>query len=510
LSETRFKHDPWLALAGIAASLCLSLWAISIDSVINNDGVHYILTAEFIAAGQWGEALNAFKWPAYSLLIYLVQLLPMVDYEAAARIVTTLGFTLVVLGFVSVCRLLGARGRVAWLSLLVILVYPGINEFRSFLIRDSIFLALYLFALLNLLKYARGDGMGPLFWSFLLFSLAALFRVEAAIFVFVFPAILISRRAPRAWRLPLFGLYGLIALEVLGTFYGWWLFRPEDQLDPWTLLEQSQDLFSQGLGQLASELNQHVAGVRQRLPGWTPGFLAWPVTLLMVAWIVFSESVEALTLPFALLLLVALVRGRPLLELSRPLRRALWIVCLVHLAVLLAFAGVRFFLTPRYPIALTLTLALFVPFAINRLVFEPLRPVSGLARYFVAGFVALLILVNAVEGLDSFSRKSHIREAGLWLRQNVPADARLISNDIKFLYYADRHRDTWVLVDKRGEFEDFLYQGTWRWKDWVAVYLRRGDESLANQLKRTLAQRPVQSFSGPRGDKMLIFHTADD
>ena len=52
-----------------------------------------------------------FKWPAYSYLIFLFEKLPGLDFESAGHAVTTLGFTLAVLGFVSVVRALGGTGR---------------------------------------------------------------------------------------------------------------------------------------------------------------------------------------------------------------------------------------------------------------------------------------------------------------------------------------------------------------------------------------------------------------
>jgi hypothetical protein len=130
-----------LYLTVTVSSVVLSMWMIYIDEVINSDGVHYILTAEYLSEGMWTEALQTFKWPAYSFLIYLVQLLPFTDFESAAHIVTTVGFTFSVARFLLVVNALGANPCTTWLAALVILSFPGIKKFRAFLVRDPVFLA---------------------------------------------------------------------------------------------------------------------------------------------------------------------------------------------------------------------------------------------------------------------------------------------------------------------------------------------------------------------------------
>ncbi len=508
LIESCFRQNPWLAFVAIVASVALSFWAIAIDPVINNDGVFYILTAEYISQGEWGDALQTFKWPTYSFLIYVVQLLPGIGFEVAAHIVTTLGFTLAVLGFVAVTYALGARGRVLWLALVVVLIYPGINEFRSFLIRDSVFLALYMFALWHLFSYATSYRRLPLLWSALLFLLAALFRVEAAAFVFLFPVILINKVVAKSWRPWVLVVYVLVTARILAGFYGWWLYRPEGTLDPWTLLNQPHGVLQRMLAQISVEFSDRVSVARNEVLGGVPIVFAYVVTVFNIGTIVLRESIEALTVPYLLILLYPLITRKNLLPWSRGARRILVYVVVMQLLILVAFVFVRFFLAPRYPVALTLTLLLAVPFVLNYLLFE--AGASRLRHRITVFVTTFLLLINTVEGLDSFSNKNHVRLAGEWLRTNISSDARVMSNDAKIVYYADRYREHWVLISDEDKFRLFLRSGRWQWKDYVVVNIGHRDKLLEELVSRSLKQDPIREFYGGRGDRIQIFYTADD
>ena len=492
-----------LALAGVVVSLLLSAWTLSIDGIINNDGVHYILTAEYIAAGEWSLALEVFKWPAYSYLIYLVQHVPGVDFEAAAYAVTTVGFTLATLAFVSVVHALGGRGRVLYLAMAVVLAYPGINEFRAYLVRDALFLALYLFGLAAMLRYLASRRPVCLLRAVCLLFLAALFRVEALMIALLMPLLSISRGGGRCRRTVLAG-YTLLVVPALALFYGWWIFRPENGEAAWVGMSEPWSVFGLALEQVSAELLTHLerAGYGDGLPGMLSAIAA-------VAWLVIRESVEALSLPYALVLAGEALRGRAFERFSRDQKWLIGWLVVFHVVALFAFAMVKFFLAPRYPVAMAITLVLAVPFIFDRY----LRSVAGLAplrrRLAILG-VSTLLLVNTVEGVDNFTDKAYLRDAGRWLRAHAPADYRLAANDLKFVFYADRYGEKWVAFREEDEFREFLLTEQWKWKDYVAVNVRRKDVGLEDLLERTLAQPPVRRFDSENGDQLLIFYTGDD
>ena len=490
--------------------MALTLWALHIDPIINNDGVHYILTAEYIAAGQWQEALQTFKWPAYSALIFLVQLITNVEFKTAAHIVTAIGFTFVALGFMAVVHVLGASKRVMWYALITILIYPGINEFRSFLIRDSLYLACYMFAVWNLLVYATTRRGMPLFSALILLLIASLFRVEAAALVFIFPIIYIYRHVNREHRAACLLAYLILAILSLGVFYGWWIYQPEGDQSRWSILSSPFEVLSLAAGQIWLEIQQNVQYVQENRLNNGSLILSWLLTLLTVIWVVIKEVAETITIPY-LILLVYGWKNRDLFpQQVVGVKRVFIIVLILHIAVLLTFVAIKFFIAPRYPIALSLTVLLAVPFIMNHLFHTALLKGRVIVTNIMKAGLIVLLLVNAVEGMDSYSNKKYIRQAGLWVQENISKDARIISNDPKMLFYANRYRDFGVLIADPGQFSAWLDSGLWQWKDYVLVYVTKRDADLREIVAVTLRQEPFKSFKGEHGDELLIYYTADD
>ncbi len=510
MNESCFKSNLWLLVAGVFGSIALTLWSLHIDPVINNDGVHYILTAEYIASGQWQEAFQTFKWPAYSALVYLVQLVTGTEFKTSAHIVTTIGFGLLVFAFLAVTHTLGARGRVLWYALITILIYPGINEFRSFLIRDSLYLACYMFAIWNLLLYATTRRGLPLISALVLLLLASLFRVEAALLVFIFPIIYIYRRVDRGRRGGVLFAYLCLAILALGVFYGWWIYQPDGDQSRWVILSRPFEVLSLAGSQVWIEIQKNVQFVQTNRLNDGSYILSWILMVVTVFWIVIKETAEAITAPFLILLIYAW-RHRQVIPTQVPgVRRVFTIILSLQLIVLLTFVSIKFFIASRYPIALSLTLILAVPFTIEHLLHAKGKTAKVWKTFLIRSSVVLLLLVNAVEGLDSFSHKKYLQVAGSWARENIEDNARIISNDPKFLFYANRYRDYRVLIADPGQFATWLNTNLWQWKDYVFVYLTKHDNELREIVEKSLDQEPIKIFAGDRGDELRVYYTADD
>ncbi len=505
MNESWLRQHPALVVVGILASIALSAWALAVDDIINNDGVHYVLTAEQIARGEWAEALVTFKWPAYSFLIYLVAQLPGIDVALAAHVVTTAGFTAAVLGFVAVVHALGGRGRVLWLALAVVLAFPGINEIRSYMIRDAVFFALYLFALAALMRYVADGGRLRLAACAAALLAASLFRVEALMLALALPVLVVigGGRRPRC-ALRMSG-YLLLIAPVLALFYGWWIFRPEDGEAAWTGLTEPWRVFSLSMDQVGEEIRANL--LAEGLDDDGAGFLAG---FGMAVSMVVRQTLETLSLPYAVIVLVEALRRRLLGALAPGQRRVLVAMLVLHLVALVVFAAVKFFLAPRYPVALALTLMLTLPFVFDRYwtAISAMRP--AWKGRLAGGALGLLLVANTVEGLDNFTEKRYLRDGGQWLAAHAGADYRLATNDLKFAYYAGRYGEKWVVFREDATFRAFLNSGRWRWKDYVAVNVSHRDPALAIFAARALDQEPVRVFTAGNGDRLLIYYTGDD
>ena len=132
----------------VIASVCLSIWAVYSDPIINNDGVGYVRTAELLGNGQWSLAFADYKWPFYPFFMWVVSVLTGLSLKSAGHVINTVCFSAVILLFIAVIRALGGKSRrLTVLAAIVALAHPAFNEYRSFLIRDPGYLAAYLAAL---------------------------------------------------------------------------------------------------------------------------------------------------------------------------------------------------------------------------------------------------------------------------------------------------------------------------------------------------------------------------
>ena len=144
----------------ILASLVLSAWCLFLDDVINNDGILYVRTAELISRGEWQAAIGSYKWFFYPLLMAIVGKLTGLSLELSAHVLNA-GFTaLTVVTFISLVRELGGSRSVVMAAAILVLLFPGLNEYRSFVIRDAGYIAFYTLALLLFVRNLKG----PTWW----------------------------------------------------------------------------------------------------------------------------------------------------------------------------------------------------------------------------------------------------------------------------------------------------------------------------------------------------------
>lgn len=166
-----------------AASLSLGLSAAvqAQQSLPNNDGVFYILSAEAFARGGIGAAATLHPWPFYPALVAGVSLAFGLSAEAAAHLTGALLLALVSALMVALAREMGGDGRVAWCAALVAVSHPWLNRARSLIVRDDGAWAFGLLALLLLLRSGRGRRLSALAGWALCGVLAALCRPETVV-----------------------------------------------------------------------------------------------------------------------------------------------------------------------------------------------------------------------------------------------------------------------------------------------------------------------------------------
>ncbi len=211
-----------IRIPAIGISLLLSVWCIYIDPVINNDGFLYILIADTVQEGNYSNAFNIYRWPFYSFMIAGLSSFAGFSAELTAYIFNALLIIVLILSYLSIVKLLGGDHRVLIVAVIVILLFPGINRYRSFINRDFGYLAFYMLGLFYFFRHlVKPAWYFPVLWTAAL-VVAALFRIEAVVLLislpFIYWFVLVDSKARRAM---VSALYGLVLVGIF-LIFAWW------------------------------------------------------------------------------------------------------------------------------------------------------------------------------------------------------------------------------------------------------------------------------------------------
>ena len=492
-----------LALCALSGVLT-SAWCLYIDDVINNDGVIYVRTAELLAAGDWAGAFASHHWPFFSLLMLLFGKLLGISYQWAGQLLNAGFFTASTVLFVLVVRAFGGTSqRLTVFAVLVAVMHPAFNEYRAFIIRDAGYLTFYLVAALYLARCVDEPSLRYRLLVAAAFAIASLFRIEGVVFLLSTPLLLsFTRRAtggsPWFWLLLLAVSAGLLAIVL-----SWWLLAPNAGVDPLAAFSAPLDIVVSAWQQISATFAHKITVLRQEFLGQYANEYAWVLFIFSVLMILVSAVFSQLTVPWGLLGFAGLRSG---IRFPHKALNRLWAALLgMHLMILLVFAIVKLFLVARYPLVLSVTVLLIVPFA--------LEWVLGAIRWHrlktTARVLAVLLLLwgvgESVSGLDNVTRARAIKDSGLWLASHTTEIGSLVSNDWRIAYYAGRHNDSNLIVEDVGKILHGLRKGHWPDAAYVALRLSRSATKTEAWVLDALGNAPEKIFEGDSGDRVLVY-----
>lgn len=423
-----------MVYALIFANILLSWWCYHLDPVINFDGVIYITVADLFMQGRFSAATEYYSWPFYSLFLAGTAQLFMVSAETGALIFNTLMVTSLTLAFVCIIAQLSDNNqRIVLIAALVIVLFPSISKYRSFVIRDFGYLACYLWSLYFLLRYCKTFDKIHLASWLALAGLSCLFRFEGIIFVliapyflFIFSATAISHR--RTIIAVLSVLIGITSVALVLWYVN------DKYMD-------SVQLAKQAGKDVSGLMDLFIDNIQERIGNQPLGFLSIGQLVGSTMSDVAVAIVRRLAVFYLLFVLYAYVRD---LVFNDQLQRRIWLIFVsVNVFLLLAFSVSNNFLVSRYAMATVLTLLILAPFAIDH-VFSQRGEISAFKRTAFVFIAAILALIS-IEGLDVRTDKHHIKAAGQWLAENVSGEERIYSNNKLGIYYA--RRDPTITLD---------------------------------------------------------------
>ncbi len=489
-------------------SVLLSVWCVYIDPIVNNDGIQYFRVAERLLSGQWQEAIAIHHWPFYSMLIAATSKLTGLNVEISAHVVNTGLFVLLVAGFMAAVMELGGDRRVVVFAALVILLLPGLNKYRSYVIRDTGYLTFYIWSLVFLFRYWQNpNGRSILAWLICTVT-AFLFRIEGVAFLLFMPAIMLAHRFRSSTVYRLSASVTLILLGILlFSVFSLWTVSSELGADQAKVFTHPLSSMALAWERIGSELWFKLHALRQEFLGEFSGKYAYVVFLLTLVTIVVVEVLRKLVIVYAFLGVHAVWRN---LAFPQKTLRPLWTaLILVNLLILTMFTLTKLFLTGRYTLGLVLTVLLAVPFGLSYFYscWREQQPGMTSVNRWVFPVLAVICLAVGVKGLDRFTDKRYLKAAGRWVAAHSATNEKLYSNNRALIYYSgkpafrDGAKYDWT------ETMRTIWGGGWKDYDYLAVQVSGKRSDHERRLVSKLGLRPVKTFQNRKGDRVLVFKT---
>ena len=501
-SSHKARLDNGLYLCIIIGSILISVWSVFADPIVNIDGILYIKSAAAITHGDLDAALAFHKWPFYAYLISFIHQLTSLDLETSAHVLNCLLNILSCIGFVYLICELGADKKTLIIALFVIVLFPGLNELRSYIIRDHGYVAFYIWSLYFLIRALHIRSRPLLVLSLLSMAIAALFRIEGIVFLIAMPIIYLnSRNDVVPMNRITFNLLLVATTLILLSVFGWWLYSPSEQAD-YSL--HSIENISHGWNQAIAYLDNKIDILKDHILDTSSDTMGRLVYLWTVGGIIFTQVLIILSIPYSYLAGYGVARG-----LVFPERHGLkpWkLFIYFNLIILAVFTLTKFFLTDRYPLALAITLLAIVPFSLAhvcaRWSAKPRNTFKSNLGYIL---VALLLLVNVFEGLTSVSDKRYLKEAGQWINENVDEQASLYTNDLVVGFYSQKAENLLFVEPDKAKLIGAFYRGEWIHVDYLALQISP-DIEFQGHLEKTLWVEPEKVFVNDRQREVRIYN----
>ena len=490
-----YRDQPFLVLCIVIANIALSAWCLYLDPVINFDGVTYTSIAQLFLDGQAQSAFEHYSWPFYSLFIASVAKLFFINVETAAYVLNTVLAISLTLAFVCiVAELSNNNRRVIIIAVIVILLFPSISKYRSFIIRDFGYLSCYLWSLYFIFRFCAQTNKTYLIGWIVFAGLSSLFRFEGIVFMLIAPYFLFlfgATSIPHRKKV-LAVLSVLLASCSVATIFWYVNDKYTDSVAANQSINSLWDFFA--------------ANIQMRLGGEPLTAITFTGLLIDNSSDVFYELVRRMAIFYFLFAIYAYLHR---LVLQEDLPRKIWLIYLLtNVFMLIAFSLSNNFIVSRYTMATALTLLILAPFALDKLL--TVFGSSGLKLKLSIGLVLSLLAVVSLEGLNVRTNKEFIKTGGIWMKYNLPADAKIYSNNKLAIYYAQRGVD--ANLDKLYSLDIlklFLKTNEVRSFDYIAIVANTKKRS-ENTVRQTLGfnfGKPVKIFAGENDDNMFVFST---
>ena len=158
----------------------------------------------------------------------------------------------------------------------------------------------------------------------------------------------------------------------------------------------------------------------------------WGAYFGMTLGIAIVNIVRAVTIPIAILTVFAFVPRRVM---SRSVERFIVWFSFGQLPVLLVFTFVTLLLDKRYAVGFALVLDICLAFLLAQAIRD--WPHKTGARIFLP-IAAFMLVGTWAYSVPQPSKLGYLRDSGYWVGNEVPKNARVLTNDVRIAYYSGR------------------------------------------------------------------------
>ena len=426
-----YKERPLIILCIIFANIILSIWCINADPIINNDAVTYLTIAQKLVNGHWDETFTHYSWPFYSIFIAFTAKLLSVEVTTAAYALNTLFATLLSLAFVAIVKDLSANNTaIIIIATVVILFFPSINKYRSFIIRDFGYLACYLWSLYFIVRFCSTLNKQHLLGWLIFAALSCLFRFEGIVFLLIAPYFLLLFAATKIpHRRTILTVISVAILISCVGLISWYL------TDKYKALMEIANTNGQDVKSLKDLFFVNIA---QNFDDEVLTFADYVSIFISNTGDVFYQILRRMSVIYFLFAIYAYFAK---IGINDTLLKKIWVTyILTNLLILISFSFYNHFLVSRYTLATSLTLLLIAPFAINALILKAKKS-NNIIKAFTA-FIILLLSIEAIDKLNIENKKAYIESSGQWLSENIKPNSKIYTNDKLVAYYAAPREDS--------------------------------------------------------------------
>jgi len=497
-----------LILAMIFANVVLCVWSIILDPIINNDGITYLAMAELYVQGDWNTANSYYSWPFYPLLIALTSTLLFLDVTTAAYVLNTLLTTSMTLAFVAVVgELADNNRRIVVIAALVILFFPSITKYRSYIIRDFGYLSFYLWSLYFIFRFCRTLNKKHLIGWLGTTALSCLFRFEGIILMLVAPYFLfVFSMGKVKHRRKILASLSAVIIVVSVAIISWYL---QDKY------QASVELAQQAGKDINTVFELLLSNIKDQFGQQSNGFVASVSLLADNTLQVNVDLIRRMAGIYFVICLFAYWKG---FALNTPLLKRIWLTYLAtNLVILIGFATANNLTVSRYTLATGITLLLLAPFALNYWLEQVSNPikVNKLGQVGIT-FLLFLVVAISIKNLDVRTDKTYLASAGVWLNSHLETNsdldtkAKLFSNDRRIVHYAKLSpQSNFIDQFSNQQLGAHLQTDVVDHYQFIALSVSDKDPDEV-EFSRLLTQKygdPIKVFSGHENRRVAVFAT---